>query len=132
MPDLAIFGVSLAALQLVRAHDPDCTLAGLLGEVAGGRGDQSISSLLGTIEQRLSHGNPEENHDIKKALLEAYWVAALQVAADYGFRISAPLTQTELLAAPQNSGALLAAMLAKAAKAWAAAKPPPDGPVGIM
>jgi len=55
MPDLALVGFSIAALQLV---NKESTLAGLLGEVGGGRTDQSIGNFLAVIDKKVVPRRP--------------------------------------------------------------------------
>lgn len=80
----------------------------------------------------MSLAGPHESQDLRRALLRSYWVAAIAVANDYGTRIGAPLTKTEMLAVPGEGTPMLESLVQKAASVWKAIRSPADAPVGFL
>jgi|GEM_PF-2170233 len=95
--ELVTCGVAFLFAEAMKIAGGHAALASLFHAVAESNADQSLKGMLQALQGRLSTAELDPNHDLQKALLRAYWVAALQVVNDHGARVGVPVSKQDLL-----------------------------------
>lgn len=68
--------------------------------VFGNRADFTAVTLYNKLREQFQRLDPDENHELQKAALRAFWLALLHTSAQYGSSIGEDLTAVDALPGP--------------------------------